>query len=637
MRMRIIILIFILLDVYKIYAQDSTKIKSLQHDLLVAKDDTSKVNALNQLGWEYHNANTDSAMYYVKAALLIAEKVSAQKQIATAKFYIGRLYYNKSDDDSAIKSFDDALTINEALNNIHGIASAHMYKGYVYYHMNRMADMLNEFLMSLKYAEQSGDKKAISDALYSVGDYYLHNKAPDSVNALIAKTYFLQALNIDKELDLKSNIATDYEYLGDCYMYLHNFTEAEKNLRLGLAFFEKLNDEFHVGTSYSYLANLYGAKNNIDLSIENYQNAEKIFERLGSNLEASDVSDNIAMALYKKKDYTNALNIAQHGLEIAKQVNAMQQMFYLYISLAKISGALKDFNKAYGYQVQATALKDTINENEQRDKLDELQTKYETEQKDKAIKLLNTQTKLDKEQISRQHILELFSVISIVLIMVLSIVLLNRNRIKQQLKEVNVRNQLAADLHDEVGSSLSSILLLSKMAAEKADAESKKSMLEKISGNTKDVIDRMGDIVWMMNPKYDEGENLREKLEQYIARIKDVASFRVYLEIDAAIDVIKFPMEIRKTIFLIFKEAINNTLKYAEATSLSISLKLIEKNVQLKIADKGEGFDKEKITSGNGLDTMALRTKNCKGIFKIESEENKGTIITATIPIPHFR
>jgi signal transduction histidine kinase len=175
------------------------------------------------------------------------------------------------------------------------------------------------------------------------------------------------------------------------------------------------------------------------------------------------------------------------------------------------------------------------------------------------------------------------------------------------------------------------------MATSAASKENKTSMLEKISGNTKEVIDKMSDIVWMMNPKYDDGENLREKLEQAIARIKDVAPFHVQLEIDAAIDAIKFPMEIRKTIFLIFKEAINNALKYAAATKLFVTLRLIEKNAELKIADNGKGFNIKTIDTGNGLNTMALRTKNCKGIFTIDSEENKGTTITAIIPIPHFR
>ena len=99
----------------------------------------------------------------------------------------------------------------------------------------------------------------------------------------------------------------------------------------------------------------------------------------------------------------------------------------------------------------------------------------------------------------------------------------------------------------------------------------------------------------------------------------------------------KFRMEIRKTIFLIFKEALNNTLKYADATKVVIQLKLVERNIVLIISDNGNGFNMETVPTGNGLDTMALRAKNCNGSLNIYSAEGKGTEIRATIPIPHFR
>jgi signal transduction histidine kinase len=167
--------------------------------------------------------------------------------------------------------------------------------------------------------------------------------------------------------------------------------------------------------------------------------------------------------------------------------------------------------------------------------------------------------------------------------------------------------------------------------------ESRMNMLEKISVNTKEVIDKMSDIVWMMNPKYDEGENLREKLEQYVLRIQDIARFKIHLKIGDDIDGIKFSMETRKSIFLIFKEALNNTLKYAEATELNVSLDRVDRNITLIISDNGKGFDQPTINPGNGLETMALRAKNCKGSFEIESSPIKGTCIKVVLPLPHFR
>jgi signal transduction histidine kinase len=164
-----------------------------------------------------------------------------------------------------------------------------------------------------------------------------------------------------------------------------------------------------------------------------------------------------------------------------------------------------------------------------------------------------------------------------------------------------------------------------------------KNLLETIADNTKEVIDKMGDIVWMMNPKYDEGGNLREKLEQYILRVKEIAPFEIHFNSPEGIDNIKFTMELRKSIFLIFYDAINNALKYSQATELNISLTMVDKNIQLIIEDNGKGFDKATVIAGNGLETMALRTQDCKGNFNIWSAPCKGTQVKVIIPIPHIR
>jgi signal transduction histidine kinase len=297
-----------------------------------------------------------------------------------------------------------------------------------------------------------------------------------------------------------------------------------------------------------------------------------------------------------------------------------------------------DYRQAYKYNITSQKFKDSLDTKNRTGSIAKMFAQYETEKKDRAIQLLNAQAKLNEKEISNQHIVEIFSLISVVLAFILLIVLLNRNRMKQQLKEVKVRNQLAGDLHDEVGSSLSSILLLSKMASGKIPRETvDKNLLETIADNTKEVIDKMGDIVWMMNPKYDEGGNLREKLEQYILRVKEIAPFEIHFNSPEGIDNIKFTMELRKSIFLIFKEAINNALKYSQATELNISLTMVDKNIQLIIEDNGKGFDKATVIAGNGLETMALRTQDCKGNFNIWSAPCKGTQVKVIIPIPHIR
>lgn len=449
MRVKSLVHITLLLILFagKVFGQDAAKIKLLHDSLSAATEDSTKARLLNTICWQYHNSNPDTAMFYAQQALALAEKIKDTRNIAISKYYIGRLYYTLSNDSAAMKNFDDALILDSALNSLNDMSIVHMYKGYTYSHMNRTADMLNEFLISLNLAERSGNKQRMSDALYSIGDYYLHNESPDSLNAVKAKPYFLQVLAIDKQLDLKSNIATDYQYLGVCDTYTGNTVEAEKNLLLALQMFKDLNDDFHMATAYSYLGNLYDETSDIDKSLENYIASLKLMEALGAKQEAADNADNIAACYLKKKDYNNAIKYAQHGLALAKEVDAQRQMVYLYTTLAKAAAAQKDFQNAYIYASNAAALEDSVTTKEERDKLDELQTKYETEKKEKENQLLKAQNLAANAQLQNNRILLTAAVLGLLMLAIL-LYLVFRNR-QTKIRNIETLKKLNKQLEEQ--------------------------------------------------------------------------------------------------------------------------------------------------------------------------------------------
>ena len=163
------------------------------------------------------------------------------------------------------------------------------------------------------------------------------------------------------------------------------------------------------------------------------------------------------------------------------------------------------------------------------------------------------------------------------------------------------------------------------------------SILNKISSYAKEVIERMSDIVWTMNPINDEGDNLKERIENYVLQVKQLAEINAVSNISAEIDEIKWPMDMRKNIFLICKEAINNSLKYAKANNLGLSLFIKDKNIYLEIKDDGIGFDTSVSKAGNGLRTMTDRARSSGGNCSIESGPGKGTVVKVEIPIPRSR
>jgi len=194
-----------------------------------------------------------------------------------------------------------------------------------------------------------------------------------------------------------------------------------------------------------------------------------------------------------------------------------------------------------------------------------------------------------------------------------------------------MRNQIASDLHDEVGSSLSSILMLGKIALDEPNGRDE--IINKINNNAEEMIERISDIVWATNPKYDDGKNLKEKISNYILHVNKLSKLTINLAIDDEIAAIKFQMDVRRSVFLVIKEAINNILKHAHASVITINVHLEQYTLHIMIADNGNGFDVQHHNNGNGLENMKARTESVGGKFTLISGNNKGTSINIVIPL----
>ena len=208
---------------------------------------------------------------------------------------------------------------------------------------------------------------------------------------------------------------------------------------------------------------------------------------------------------------------------------------------------------------------------------------------------------------------------------------INRNRLKQRMQELELRNRIAADLHDEVGSSLSSIYLLSQMAG-KSQFDAKGEILDTIKTNSKETMERMGDIVWMIKPNANEGEGLKYRMERFVNEICNSRNIDCSFSADD-LNELKLSMKQKKNTYLIFKEAVNNAVKYSETKKLDI--KLIQQNKQLEmvIKDYGNGFDEKIVLKGNGLENMQNRAKELNGNLQLKSKPEFGTEIQLSFPI----
>jgi signal transduction histidine kinase/ligand-binding sensor domain-containing protein len=200
-----------------------------------------------------------------------------------------------------------------------------------------------------------------------------------------------------------------------------------------------------------------------------------------------------------------------------------------------------------------------------------------------------------------------------------------RYRLQQVLRLQNIRNRIASDLHDDIGSTLNSISVYSEVA--KNDPEKKEYSLNMIGESSRKVIDAMSDIVWTINPENDSFENIILRLRSLAYNLLRAKDIEFTFKADETLNHLKLSLEKRRNFYLIFKEALNNLIKYSRARRVQISLLYDSNRITLLIRDDGLGFDTTKKYNGNGLTNIRNRAKEINAQLHIESGEGIGTSI----------
>jgi len=207
-----------------------------------------------------------------------------------------------------------------------------------------------------------------------------------------------------------------------------------------------------------------------------------------------------------------------------------------------------------------------------------------------------------------------------------------RAKLKRVLAALKIRNEIAGDLHDDIGSSLSSIMLMSEIAKKQDEPQ---LYFDRIKENAGKIIESMNDIVWAVNPNNDTIEQLFIRMQTFASSLLEKKDIRFTFSTDDTLTTVKLSMEERKNFYLIFKEAIHNAFKYACCKTVTAQISSLHKNVLMRIHDDGKGFDTTRNYMGNGLNNMGKRAKEINGRLEIISSVDEGTTITLLFTPTH--
>lgn len=210
-------------------------------------------------------------------------------------------------------------------------------------------------------------------------------------------------------------------------------------------------------------------------------------------------------------------------------------------------------------------------------------------------------------------------------------------RLEQQHELEKERARIARDIHDDLGSSLTRISMLSELAeADKSNPEEVEHHVRKIAASARETVRSLDEIVWAISPENDTWNSLMEYLSEYANEFFAETGVRCRLDVPMDPPKISLPSEYRHSLFLVLKEALHNCLKHASAREVRIRVSETASAVAIVIEDDGCGFDLQAIEparGGNGLKNMRERIGSLDGKFAIESRSGQGTKLTITVPV----
>lgn len=214
-----------------------------------------------------------------------------------------------------------------------------------------------------------------------------------------------------------------------------------------------------------------------------------------------------------------------------------------------------------------------------------------------------------------------------------------RSRLKRVIELERVRARIATDLHDDIGSSLSQIAILSEVSRQRIGNQQNgvNESLAQIANTSRDLVDTMSDIVWAINPKRDRLSDLSQRMREFASDVFAARDIAFHFHGTADGHDIRLDADVRRQLYLICKEAINNAARHSQCTVAEITFARHEQHLLLIVQDNGQGFDSNHSDNGgrggNGLDSMRQRARALGGELALQSQPQHGTAVTLKLPL----
>lgn len=631
-----------------IISQTNT-LDSLLKSLQQSKQDSIKVNLLNEIASEYFNQNTTKAAEYTNQALSLSEKINFKNGKAKALNSLGILVQKQGNYDSAIVLQNSALNIYQQINNQKGIAKSYSDLCIAYWKKADFVSALDYELKSLKAYEKINDQKGIAFCYNMIGIIYKDLKKPED-----AIKYYLLSAKIKKNIADEKGLASTYNNIANVYKDKLNEDSSYKYYNLALLLHKK---NTNLSGESMVLANIGSLK----FKLGKYQDALNYYllgldveKKLADSNSIATSYINIGNSYTALKKYSEARKYIFEGLKILEKINDLEGVMSAYEMLAYLYQEEKNFEEALHYYQQFISVRDSIMGNSEKEKIAELQTQYEVEKKD--LELAKNKAELDAKE--KQAYIKNIVIISILgisgLLFLAGIMYFRKKKVEQQAalnaeianqKELRTkaimeaeekeRRRIAQDLHDGVGQLLSAAKLnLSNLESKiKVNSEEEKTAVQNAIQLVDDSVKEVRTVSHNMMPNTLIKLGLASAIREFITKLGSSPSLKVDLEI-VGLDK-RLNNQIETVLYRVIQELINNIIKHAKASHISIQLIRHDSELSVMIEDNGVGFNIDNLQDNTGIGIKGIQTRVdfLNGSVHFDSTPGRGTTVIMDIPL----
>ena len=607
-------------------------------------DDEKQCKILNEKAMQIYLGNPDQAMKLLQKAEVIAKKVENDELIgltignfAILKRMKGSFLESKKLSLEALTRVKSASNKATILNNLGAC--------------NRSLGLYNEaiknYLNALKIYEQLNDLKRQGIVDDNIGMVFSALSQMDK-----AKIYHQKALDLFQQIGYKKGFS---ESLNNIAIALANQDSVPKALvyfRKSLRIEVDLKDQKGIAESINNIGGAHYYLGATDSAIFYFKKSAALELLLKNSSGVAQSHNNIAVVYLDKKQYPVAKKYIDSAYNYSVNSKIAADLMFSYQNYIQYYEETNNFVQANTFNKKYFNFKDSIQKIANFKEINELETKYETNKKEKLLAESKTEL-LEKDIAIKKSKYTVLTIAVFAFFLALIGYLIYRQqklKNKQQEQEFELKSAIthietqsklqeqrltiSRDLHDNIGAQLTFIISSVDNIKQGFDIQNVKlnNKLGYISEFTKSTIVELRDTIWAMNNNQIDFEDLRARILNFTEKAKFAKeNIDFKFNIDATLNEEQLSSIVGMNIYRTIQEAVNNAIKYSNADTIAIDAKRENGKIEIVVSDNGKGFDSITTEAGNGLLNMEKRIDDIHGIFSLESKIAQGTTIRITL------